>query len=261
MNFVSDFDILLFTETWNSKHSKPNINGYDYFDCPRPKCSKKAKRNSGGVIIYYKEKYRNNLELVDVNYKGIIWLKLKSNFICSDNDTFICLTYVPPEDSSLYKNVNSSLFEFDFFEQLSNDYRRYSDRGDVYLTGDYNSRTGELPDFIPDINLNRYVDMPDDDIETRISNCPLRKNQDKHVNSFGHKLLSFCKENNVLIANGRIEQGNCTFNSLFRNKPIASTVDYLITNNNIKYLFDDATEKLIIWAILIRKNYLPVKLI
>ena len=59
------------------------------------------------------------------------------------------------------------------------------------------------------------------------------------MNSFGHKLLSFCKENSVLIANGRIEQGDCTFNSLYRNNPIASTVDYLITNNsNFKFISD-----------------------
>ena len=175
---------------------------------------------------------------MEVNYKGIIWLKLKKDFMCSEYDTYLCLTYIPPEESSLYKNVNSSLFEFDFFEQLSIDYRRYSDLGDVYLTGDLNSRTGELPDFIPDIYLDRYLDMPQDtDVYT--SEFPDRKNQDKQVNNYGNKLISFCKENGVLIANGRIEPGNCTFNSLYRNKPIASTVDYLITKySNFKNISD-----------------------
>ena len=73
--------------------------------------------------------------------------------------------------------------------------------------------------------------MPQDNVAQPFE-YPIRKHQDKHINSFGHKLLSLCKENNIIIANGRIEQGNYTFNSLHRNKPIASTVDYLVTNSS-----------------------------
>ena len=143
---------------------------------------------------------------------------------------------IPPDDSSVYKNVNSSLFEFDFFEFLNNEIRKYNDLGDVYLLGDLNSRTGELPDFVPNINLDRYVDMPLDVIPI---DPPLRYNMDKTVNSFDMKLLSLCKECNIHIANGRCESGNCTFHSIYRNKPTCSTVDYVITNcNNISYIID-----------------------
>jgi hypothetical protein len=38
------------------------------------------------------------------------------------------------------------------------------------------------------------------------------------------------KENSLNICNGRLENGKCTFNSLYRNRPVSSTVDYLITN-------------------------------
>ena len=162
LNFISDYDILLFSECWNSKTSNINIDGYCNFNCPRPKFNRKAKRDSGGVIVYFKNKFVNHIELVNVNQNGIIWFKLKKTFLLTENDVYICLTYIPPMDSQVYKNINSTLFEFDFFQHLSNDIRHYSNLGDVYLQGDLNSRTGQLPDCVDNINLNRYVDMPYD---------------------------------------------------------------------------------------------------
>jgi hypothetical protein len=42
---------------------------------PRPKFHNRAKRESGGLIIFYKNINENALELVFSN--GIIWFKLK----------------------------------------------------------------------------------------------------------------------------------------------------------------------------------------
>ena len=66
--------------------------------------------------------------------------------------------------------------------------------------------------------------MPEDNSDTCISDSPIRINQDKHANSFGRKLLSFCNVNSVLIANGRIEQGN-TNNNTIENKTIFYYLD------------------------------------
>ena len=227
LNFISDFDILIFTETWSSQTSNVNIDGYNYFNCPRPKFNNKAKRNSGGVIIYYKHKLCNSLELITLNNKGIIWFKLKKEFLLTDNDAYFCSCYIPPEDSSLYKNVKSSLFEFDFFQHLSNDIRHYSTLGDVYLQGDTNCRTGLLSDCVDNIHLDRFIDMPYDNLHDL--NLPPRANNDTHVNSYGHRLLTLCKENSLLVVNGRLTPGQCTYNGLYRNRTVSSTVDYLIT--------------------------------
>ena len=142
MNFINDFDILILTETWHSKTSNINIDGYCHFSCPRPKFNSNARRNSSGVIIYYKTTYFNHIELVNVNQNGIIWFKLKKEFLLTENDAYFCSLYIPPESSTLYKNVKSSLFEFDFFQHLSNEIRHYSSLGDVYIQGDTNCRTG-----------------------------------------------------------------------------------------------------------------------
>ena len=142
LNFVLDYDILLFTECWHSKLSNINIDGYSCFSCPRPKFNSKAKRNSGGVVVYFKNKLLNYIELVSLHANGYIWFKLKKQFLHTENDAFICACYIPPQDSSVYRNINSTLFEYDFFQHISNDIRHYTNLGDVYLYGDMNARTG-----------------------------------------------------------------------------------------------------------------------
>lgn len=39
-------------------------------------------------------------------------------------------------------------------------------------------------------------------------------------------------ENNLAIVNGRLEQDQCTYHGVYRNRPIQRSVDYLITSIN-----------------------------
>ena len=115
-----------------------------------------------------------------------------------------------------------------FFDRLCIDVRKYRDRGNVYITGDLNARTGEQLDYIPNIHLNCFVSTPDPDLPP--CSLPARKNHDKLCNNFGLQLLTLCKENNLCILNGRIESGHFTYHGVHRNKPVTSTVDYVICN-------------------------------
>ncbi len=161
---MNEYDILLFTETWNSKCQNVDISEYEHVSCSRPKFNRKAKRHSGGVLVFYKDRSINMLEVVDLNCNGIIWFKLKKEFFGNDRDLFLCCCYIPPEGSSVYKNANSSLYDFDFFDQLNCDIVKYRYHGDVYITGDLNSRIGIKADFVSDIHLDRYIDLPNSDL-------------------------------------------------------------------------------------------------
>jgi hypothetical protein len=137
------------------------------------------------------------------------------------------------------------LFEIDLFDQLNSDFRKYSEIGYVYCTGDFNSRTGERSDLIEDLNINRFIAVPA--LDDSLSELPLRHNDDKTVNSFGNQLLTFCKENCIQIVNGRLESGKCTFHAKYRNKCTQSTVDYVLTHySNFssldKFFIHDMTE-------------------
>jgi len=50
-----------------------------------------------------------------MNNVGIIWFKIKKAFTCSDDDQYVTLCYIPPDNSTLNTNNNSNLHEFDFF--------------------------------------------------------------------------------------------------------------------------------------------------
>ena len=80
----------------------------------------------------------------------------------------------------------------------------YIQFGDVLLTGDFNARVGQRSDLVDNLNLDRYVNMPEPDLPIDI--LPQRLSADIQTNTFGHKLLTLCKENSVFIANGRLEQ-------------------------------------------------------
>ena len=113
------------------------------------------------MIVYYKQWLCGKIELVRIDYKCILWFNLKKEPFSFDDDTYVCVCYIPPENSQVYRNTNSGLFEFDLFEKINDDILKISERGQIFLTGDTNSRVGERPDYIDRLNIDRYVDIPD----------------------------------------------------------------------------------------------------
>ena len=228
LNLIDKYDFLLFTETWFSKLSNTDIKGFSVINCPRQKCNKKAKRDSGGVVVYYKDCFIDKIQLVKNDSRGIIWFKLLKQHFGLDQDTFIGLCYIPPENSSLYKYPTSELFECDLYSVLNDDILLYSDQGNVYLLGDFNARTGQKQEFVDNLGLNRFVNMPDSDDSS--VHVDIRKSNDTISNSFGNKLLGMCKDNNMFLLNGRLEPGKFTcFSTDVRNCG-SSVVDYVVTS-------------------------------
>lgn len=151
-----------------------------------------------------------------------------------DSDLVFGCVYIPPENS---KYSSSDAFDETENELISiiNVDKRY-----VALTGDFNSKTGTLNDYIePDDSILDLFDIDTDlydymyDFQNllnhkislkRVSKCKGR------TNNYGHKLLEVCKRNNLYIANSRIGSdaniGERTCND-------ATVVDYLILSSNL----------------------------
>ena len=219
----------MFSETWHTTRNISNlqIKGFKCYRCHRPKGNKRAKRNSGGLIIYYKEWLTGKIELVKTDDRGILWMKLKHRDFNFERDKYFCLAYIPPEDSRVYKNPNSNLFQFDFYQKIASDVLQFGECGEILLCGDFNARTGAKADFIDNLNLDRFVGTLPPEM---IDNSPMRKSHDKAVNSFGNKLLSFCKDHEMLIVNGRLDDGQCTYHTVKGNLAGSSLVDYLVVD-------------------------------
>ena len=144
--------------------------------------------------------------------------------------------------------VNSSRSHIDTnidpFDILSNKIAEFTDLGDIILMGDFNARTGTLPDY------DEFEDEGDLDIIYEIPVMPSvynkisknditssglslqRNNVDKSTNQYGTKLLNLVKMSDLLILNGR-SPGDSAGELTLCNHRGTSTIDYVIVSKNV----------------------------
>ena len=77
---INMHDIFIIVETHANYDNSLNVSGYQCFSKQRIKY-KKARCNSGGVAIFYKNKFKGGIELLKCSYEkncnDIIWIKIK----------------------------------------------------------------------------------------------------------------------------------------------------------------------------------------
>ena len=147
-----------------------------------------------------------------------MWVKLDQKLFTFDNDLYFCHIYIPPLNSKVIQDEN-----FDFFESLELCITKYKDLGKVFISGDFNSRTSNLPDYV---EFDKYLD-------TNIPfvccyDIPKRINSDKIIDAQGKRLLDLCISTGLLIANGRLHADKNVGKFTFSSHRGESTVDYLL---------------------------------
>jgi len=81
--------------------------------------------------VCYKDWLCDKVQLVKWDFKDYLWFKLHKECFNFENDCYFCVFYIAPDNSPVYKNVNSELFECDL--QILNDaIVTYSTQGDVW---------------------------------------------------------------------------------------------------------------------------------
>ena len=158
-----------------------------------------------------------------------MFFRMDSLYFGLQKDILLVFVYIPSEKSSFYKNreENNGVIEF---EQILVDKICSNADCDLFLAGDFNSRTSENPDYInDDISFLPNVDWYDSD------NFDLpRKSLDKNgpVNNHGLALLELCKTLGVHFLNGRFiddSSGHYTYCSPTGN----SVVDYMLASTSL----------------------------
>ena len=143
------------------------------------------------------------VSILDRSYEGILWVSFKDKVsnICFN----VCTCYLPPHGSSRYVSAQ------EFYDQLLTNIYEYQHLGKFILCGDFNSRIGDMADFI------EGVDVIQD-----------RNVIDYSKNMYGEFLCNFLIDSNCCILNGRqcktIDDNDFTFVSTRGN----SVVDYFI---------------------------------
>ena len=93
-------DIVLLTETWTDNSSEVAVSNFEAFILNRVEKKQKSKRNSGGVILYLRNAFLNANALVYTSNDDILWIKIDKSKLALENDLYICLCYVTPDESS-----------------------------------------------------------------------------------------------------------------------------------------------------------------
>lgn len=225
---VERYDFLAVVKTWSTPQSNINLKGYPIFSQHGIKLAKKKGRRSGGVVFYNKHKYKHGIKLMSSSNKFCMWVKFDSNVFSLDQDLFLCIVYIRPTRADIRDQ---------YFEQIASHIMKYKNSGEVMLSGDFNSRTGTLLDFIQhDDGASEYVALP----SNYGTFSDKRNNMAKVVNDYGEALLELCCNSCLRILNGRTcgdSLGHMTYFST--DGKGSSCVDYTLVGNalmeKIKY--------------------------
>ena len=117
----------------------------DRVDCFKlcRKVTKKINRYFGGIAVLYKKELKEGIKFLTHKNDDYVWLKLSKSYFRLDSNYYVCLAYIPPENSRYYKDRNQDTLEY-----IESDIVKYSNMGHVMLIGDLNARTGIENDYV-----------------------------------------------------------------------------------------------------------------
>ena len=223
----AEHDVLVLTETWVAMEARPPLlAGYTCFALSRPFQHQNARRAAGGIACYVKDHLSPHVAQWRAASDGsLLWLKI-SKAVGMHKDLYLCAAYLCPESSTFYQNPCA----IDAFDTLLADVAEIECmEGDVLLAGDFNARTGSLPDvFHPEDPSD--LGMPDVCTFPELPmHAPPRASTDQlRPNRFGQRLLALCQSCNLLILNGRV-RGDPTGAMTCHTPQGSSLVDYFIS--------------------------------
>jgi len=228
LEFINKYDIVGLQETKIDEfdESTVEIPGYKFMH----KCRKKYMLKSGGVGVYIKESLMNEVDVVDNSCDNCVMFYVKNIVDVNVNKVLFCVCYIEPE--------NSNYFDPDCFDKMQVDICKYGNDIPLVLMGDFNGRTGNLNDQIQvDTEVMENCGFDEEMLEQIFGECGnvdgeqiQRTSADRVVNNSGYKVIELCKNNKLIILNGRM--GDDAGHGKMTCKG-ASVVDYVILSQSL----------------------------
>ena len=211
LDIINGSDFIILTETW--KCSNVDVTGYRSINQDGV-MSKNGGRNSGGIILLYKNVFHDWISIVKTS-PNFLWFKINKHYTKTTEDIYACGLYIKP--------ITSNYFDPEIFEELEKDILNFSSKGSILLLGDLNSRTGKYSDSVCHDGHNIITNDQSDS-----SFCPSQRNSyDNDLNSHGKRLLDICKSADLKILNGRVS-GDTLGRPTFQGRNGISVIDYAI---------------------------------
>ena len=135
--------------------------------------------------------------------------------------------YTPQYASRKNHYTNNNNNKTDYFQDLTDSLLKYSRHGNIIIAGDLNARTAHS-------EIDQNTNMPwVDEISPQENQLQIdsRLSCDSIINNYGKKLVTICREHNLVIANGRIPGDRIGNYTCYANRG-ASVVDYFISDQD-----------------------------
>ncbi len=223
---LSDNDIIVLSETWLTKQSgKIRINGFKEFNNYRKHLHCNARRASGGMLVYIRDKYKRVIKIVDILCDHFIVIEITDLF---DFPVFLIMCYVPPEDTTyVCRSCDNN-----FCDTLRDLVIKYSSKGSVSVCGDLNAHTALLNDNVSCVDS--FTD-PSDMINSIPWSIPIPKRAscDHRINNYGRELISLCDISGLRIMNGRCSLDNGIGKPTYIKGNTKSVIDYLLVQEKL----------------------------
>ena len=221
---------VLLVETWTNDFSDIDVINFHSFVLNRNENKKSSKRSSGGIILYIRNRYVSKDTLIYTSQDDIIWIKTKKSLCSPDNDLFVGLCYMVPDDSSRQSMVETNIFDrlLDSIVFIEN---KSQGNCNLLLCGDFNSRTSNRPDFVVDDGTMHMSVLPDDYISD--TQMPRFSEDEGHINNNGLLLLDLCKQTGLRIMNGRVGNDQGLGKYTFVGSRGRSLVDYVLSSQDM----------------------------
>ena len=212
-NAIKFFQLLCLQETFLKDNKKISLPGF----------APGIFRSFGnGVAVFVREQFCNQIKSIDdVGHDSVIWVHAKLRG--KDSSYCIACVYNYPT-SSHNKNEN-------FFDNLLEDISVLNDRYSsphFILIGDWNARIGSLSEYTDEgIDHSMIPSLSDLNLFLPRNSC------DKTVNTYGKKLISFCRQSRLYLLNGRGSDSLGEFTFLSTNG--CSTIDYALVSGELMF--------------------------
>ena len=128
--YIRKYDITMLCETWLKESPDYNIEykNYNCYNKSRKLRSKRVKRASGGLLVYYKSELQKNIEFIESpGCDDLLRIKLNSEYMATENDLYICLCYIIPDGSTTLSYMDKA------WQTLQQDIAKYSQLGKIIL--------------------------------------------------------------------------------------------------------------------------------
>ena len=233
--YISDYDIILLTETFSDKCLNEIFPDYVIFICPGVKISSSVHgRTCGGIALMIRKSLQSFVKQINIEYDNMLAVKVDCSLFGSENDVILLGVYLPPENSDYYSETE--IYNgVSMIEDALMDLTKMYENTNFVIFGDLNARVGKENNSVSD---NPYSSIPD---VLEKDNCipNKRSSKDIHVNSFGRYLINVCNEFGLSVMNGY----NSHFSEDFTyvSKTGCSVIDLFIVSNNVVALCNSLT--------------------